>query len=155
MNRSNPWPRRVRWIVLSALTAGLIHLVVATILRVTLGHSMWWFGDLLVAALLIATVGAFSLPSLVAYAFVMLHLAKRRRASSLASLLIGGLFGLISIMIVNWIVAGISPPDVVDTAGGLIMGIIPAFVFWYFVVRIERQMAERQALDSAAIAAME
>jgi hypothetical protein len=155
MAHSNLWPRRILWLVLGALTAGLIYLVIATILRVSLGHSVWWFGDLLVAVLLIATIGACSLPSLVAYAFVMLHLAKRRRASLLVSLLIGGVFGLTSIMIVTWIVSGVSPPDVVDTTGGLMMGAIPALLFWHFVTRKERQMAERQALDAAAISAME
>jgi hypothetical protein len=155
MAHSNLWPRRILWLVLGALTAGLIYLVIATILRVSLGHSVWWFGDLLVAVLLIATIGACSLPSLVAYAFVMLHLAKRRRASFLTSLLIGALFGLTSILIVNWMVAGVSPPDVVDITGGVMMGTIPALVFWHFVIRKERQMAERQARDTAAIAAME
>jgi hypothetical protein len=155
MAHSSLWPRRVLWLVLSALTAGLIFLVVATVLRVILGHSVWWFGGLLEGTLLIAAVGACSLPSLVAYALVMLHLAKRRRASLLVSLLIGGVFGLTSIMIVTWIVSGVSPPDVVDTTGGLMMGAIPALLFWHFVTRKERQMAERQALDAAAISAME
>jgi hypothetical protein len=157
MDHSNPWPRRVLWLVLSALTTGAIFLVIAAILRVTREESpdTWWPRSPFEALFAVGLMGAISLPWLVAYAFVMLRLAKRRRASLLASLLIGGSFGFTSFLILGWTISEVSQPDIVDTTGGFAMSAIPALLYWWFVVRKEREIAERQARDTAAIAAME
>jgi hypothetical protein len=156
MDNSNPWPRRVLWLVLSALVTGVTFLVIAAILRFIREEpvDMWWLESPFKALFLIGFIGACSLPSLVAYAFVMLLLAKRRHASLLASFVIGGLFGLTSFAIVGWMF-GVSIPDVFDATAGFALGAIPTLLYWWFAVRKERQMAETQARDSAAIAAME
>jgi hypothetical protein len=156
MDHSNPWPRRVLWLVLSAFSTGVIFLVIAAILRVIRQEpiDMWWIRSPFEALFVIGLIGACSLPSLVAYAFVMLLLAKRRHASVLASFVIGGLFGLTSFVIIGW-TFGVSIPDAFDATSGIVMGAIPTLLYWWFVVRKERQIAETQARDSAAIAAME
>ena len=142
--------------MLSALTTGVIFLVIAALLRVIRAEpaDLWWIRSPFEGLFVVGFIGVCSLPALVVYAFMMLFLAKRRRASVLASLVIGGLFGLILFVILGW-AFGVSIPDVFDAATGVAMGAIPTLLYWWFAVRKERQMAETQARDSAAIAAME